>query len=68
MADDSAPADTRVPTTGRRLALPPGPIFHLQRAAEAGHEIGAFRAWAGYKDFGCDAATDGLVLSAPARS
>jgi quercetin dioxygenase-like cupin family protein len=42
--------------------LPPGPIFHLQRAHEAEHEIGAFRAWAGYKDYGCDAATDGLVL------
>lgn len=62
MADDAAPADTLVPTTGRRLALPPGQIFHLQRAADARHEIGAFRAWAGYKDLGCNAATDGLVL------
>jgi hypothetical protein len=59
---DDAPDDTIVPISGRRLALPPGPIFHLQRAHEAEHEIGAFRAWAGYKDFGCDAATDGLVL------
>lgn len=58
MADDLSPH----PAAGRRLALPPGPIFHLQRAAEARHEIGAFRAWAGYKDYGCDAATDGLVL------
>lgn len=62
MADDATLSDVIVPVTGRRLALPPGPIFRLQRAAEAVHEIGAFRAWAGYKDFGSDAATDGLVL------
>jgi hypothetical protein len=62
MAHDISPPDALVPTTGRPLALPPGPIFHLQRAHEARHEIGAFRAWAGYKDLGCDAATDGLVL------
>jgi hypothetical protein len=61
MADDLAPDDAVLPT-GRRLALPPGPIFHLQRADEARHDIGAFRAWAGYKDLGCTAATDGLVL------
>jgi hypothetical protein len=60
MADDLSPPDAGA--AGRRLALPPGPIFHLQRAHEAAHEIGAFRAWAGYKDYGCDAATDGLVL------
>lgn len=60
MADDVSLSDTAA--AGRRLALPPGPIFHLQRAAEAEHEIGAFRPWAGYKDYGCDAATDGLVL------
>jgi hypothetical protein len=60
MADDLSPSSAAV--AGRRLALPPGPIFHLQRAHEAEHEIGAFRAWAGYKDYGCDAATDGLVL------
>jgi quercetin dioxygenase-like cupin family protein len=51
-----------VPITGRRLSLPPGPIFALQRAADADYEIGAFRAWAGYKDLGCDSATDGLAL------
>ncbi len=51
-----------VPITGRQLALPPGPIFHLQKAGEAGYELGAFRPWAGYKDFGSDAATDGLAL------
>jgi hypothetical protein len=62
MPDDATPSDTLVPTTGRRVVLPPGPIFHLQRSAEAHHELGAFRAWAGYKDFGCDAATNGLVL------
>src|SRR5271154_1972363 len=61
MADDAA-VDTIVPITGRRLALPPGPIFALQRAADADHELGAFRAWAGYKDLGSDAATDGLAL------
>jgi hypothetical protein len=62
MPDDVTPPEAVVPITGRPLALPPGPIFHLQRAADARHEIGAFRAWAGYKDLGCDAATDGLVL------
>ncbi|HLY78517.1 MAG TPA: hypothetical protein VKQ70_04035, partial [Caulobacteraceae bacterium] len=51
-----------VPISGRRLALPPGPIFALQRAAEADYQMGAFRAWAGYKDLGSDAATGGLVL------
>jgi hypothetical protein len=62
MADDVASIDTLVPITGRRLALPPGPVFHLQRANEAEHELGAFRAWAGYKDLGSDVATDGQVL------
>jgi len=62
MADDLIPHDVIVPTTGRRLSLPPGPIFHLQRADAAEHEIGAFRAWAGYKDLGCATASDGLVL------
>ena len=62
MADDTASLETIVPITGRRLALPPGPIFALQRAADANYELGAFRAWAGYKDLGCDAATDGLAL------
>jgi len=56
------PSDIQVPITGRQLTLPPGPIFHLQRQAEAQHEIGAFRPWAGYKDFGSDAATGGLAL------
>jgi hypothetical protein len=51
-----------VPITGRRLALPPGPIFALQRADAADYELGAFRAWAGYRDLGSDAATDGLAL------
>jgi hypothetical protein len=62
MGDDAAAIDAIVPITGRRLALPPGPIFALQRAADSDYELGAFRAWAGYKDLGCDAATDGLVL------
>jgi hypothetical protein len=61
MADDIPHTETQ-PITGRRLALPPGPIFHLQRATETEHELGAFRAWAGYKDLGSDAATDGLIL------
>jgi len=55
---DTAP----IPTTGRRLRLPPGPVCHLQRAAASTYEIGAFRPWAGYKDYGSDTATDGLVL------
>src|SRR2546425_11754259 len=62
MADDVSVLDATVPITGRRLSLPPGPIFHLQRARDADFEIGAFRSWAGYKDLGSDAATDGLVL------
>jgi hypothetical protein len=62
MADDVSPLDEVVPTTGRWLMLPAGPIFHLQRAGESAHEIGAFRSWAGYKELGSDAATDGLIL------
>jgi hypothetical protein len=64
MADDVSSPDTSLHATppGRPLTLPPGPIFRLQRAAEAEHEVGAFRPWAGYKDYGSAAATDGLVL------
>ncbi len=62
MGDDAAAMDAIVPITGRRLALPPGSIFALQRAIDADYELGAFRAWAGYKDLGSDAATDGMVL------
>jgi hypothetical protein len=51
-----------VPITGRRLALPPGPLFHLHKAASTRYELGAFRPWAGYKDFGAAAATRGLAL------
>jgi len=54
-------AEAVIPITGRRLTLPAGPIFHLQRAHEADYEIGEFRAWAGYKNLGSDAATDDLV-------
>ena len=62
MDDDTPRLDDIVPITGRRLAPPPGPIFALQRAADADYELGAFRAWAGYRDLGADAATDGLAL------
>ena len=51
-----------VPITGRQLALPDGPLFKLQRAAEGGYELAAFRPWAGYKTFGVEKATDGLAL------
>ena len=54
-------ADATVPITGRRLSLPEGPIFNLQRADEADYELGEFRAWAGYKDLGSDKATAGLA-------
>jgi len=54
-------SDAIVPITGRLLALPDGPIFHLQRAADADYEIGEFRAWAGYKNLGADTATAGLA-------
>ena len=55
-------AEAVIGISGRRLTLPQGPIFHLQRADEAGYEIGAFRRWAGYKNFGADKATDGLAF------
>lgn len=61
MPNDSSLADLTVPITGRRLTLPAGPIFHLQRADEARHELGEFRAWAGYKNLGSDIATGDLV-------
>jgi len=61
MTEQAYAADELVGISGRRLALPPGPIFHLQRSADAVHELGAFRAWAGYKDLGAEGATDGLV-------
>ena len=50
-----------IPITGRRLSLPPAPLFHLLRA-DPRYEIGAFRPWAGYKDYGSAAATYGLAL------
>jgi hypothetical protein len=62
MGEPAQKADTSIPDGGRRLTLPPGPIFALRRASEADYAIGAFRQWAGYKDLGSDAATDGLVL------
>ena len=55
-------ATATIPITGRLLTLPPGLLFHLHKAAGAGYEIGAFRPWAGYKDFGAEAATNGLAL------
>jgi hypothetical protein len=61
MHDRKSLAEATVPITGRRLSLPEGPIFHLQRAGEADYELGEFRAWAGYKNLGSDAATDGLA-------
>ena len=54
-------AEATVPVTGRRLALPDGPIFHLRRAADTDYEIGEFRAWAGYRNLGVDEATGGLA-------
>ena len=50
-----------VPITGRQLTLPPGPLFHLHKA-DPHYALGAFRPWAGYRDFGSDAATGGLAL------
>ena len=55
-------ADHLVAISGRQLTLPEGPIFYVKRAKDVDYEIGAFRPWAGYKDFGSDEATDGLVL------
>jgi hypothetical protein len=62
MADHPSEADLVVPCTGRHLRLPEGPIFAVQRAADADYELGAFRAWAGYRDLGSAAATNGLAL------
>jgi hypothetical protein len=53
--------DMIIPITGRQLTLPEGPIFNVQRADQSDHIIGEFRPWAGYKNFGSDRATDGLV-------
>lgn len=50
-----------VPISGRPLTLPPGPIFHLHKAGQSTHDIGEFRAWAGYKTLGSDAATNDLA-------
>lgn len=62
MADDTPHPHEVVPITGKPLTLPEGPVFALQRAADADYELGAFRAWAGYRDLGSEAATDGLAL------
>src|SRR5262249_13548616 len=61
MPDNPGSNATTISISGRRLALPPGRIFHIQKTGEAKHELGAFRAWAGYKNFGCDEATNDLV-------
>jgi hypothetical protein len=61
MTEQAYAAEELVGITGRKLTLPAGPLFHLQRAGEAKHELGAFRAWAGYKDLGAEGATNGLV-------
>ena len=54
--------DAVIPISGGRLTLPEGPIFHLKRADQCVYELGEFRAWAGYKNFGADEATDGVAL------
>lgn len=61
MPDDQSATDLTVPITGRRLTLPEGPIFTLRRAAECDYQLGEFRAWAGYKNFGSDGATADLA-------
>jgi hypothetical protein len=61
MGDDAA-FEGIVPISGRRLTLPEDPIFALQHAGDADYELGAFRAWAGYRDLGSGAATGGLAL------
>jgi hypothetical protein len=62
VADPDAHGHEIVPITGRRLTLPAGPILVLQRAADADYKLGAFRAWAGYRDLGAADATNGLAL------
>jgi hypothetical protein len=61
MLRETPTADAVIPITGRRLVLPAGPLFHLQRAGQADYELGEFRAWAGYKNLGSDEVTEGLV-------
>ncbi|WP_293905191.1 hypothetical protein [Phenylobacterium sp.] len=50
-----------MPISGRQLTPPAGPIFHLCRAVQSDYEVGEFRAWAGYKNLGSDAATGDLA-------
>jgi quercetin dioxygenase-like cupin family protein len=61
MPSEMRVSDAPVPITGRRLALPDDPIFHIHRADQSDYEIGEFRAWAGYKNLGADTATDDLL-------
>ena len=61
MVGETQAVDLIVPVSGRRLACPEGPIFHLKRAEQSAYELGEFRAWAGYKNFGADEATCDLV-------
>jgi hypothetical protein len=61
MVAQTQAVEARVSISGRRLALPTGPVFELVRAASLDFTIGEFRAWAGYKNFGADRATDDLI-------
>lgn len=61
MPEEMRVSEGPVPITGRRLTLPEDPIFHLHRADQSDYEIGEFRAWAGYKNLGSDAATEDLA-------
>jgi hypothetical protein len=61
MSDDAPLVEAVVPTSGRLLTLPQGPIFHLHRSDQSDYELGEFRAWAGYRNLGVDEATAGLA-------
>jgi hypothetical protein len=61
MPDEQPFIEPMVPISGRLLSVPPGPFLHVQRADAADYKIGEFRAWAGYKNLGADAPTEGLA-------
>jgi hypothetical protein len=61
MPDEAPLVEAAVPITGRLLTLPERPIFHLHRSHDADYELGEFRAWAGYRNLGADAATGDLA-------
>ena len=61
MDGEAQVAEAIVSISRRRLSLPARSIFLLKKAQDCSHEIGEFRAWAGYKNFASDEATNDLI-------